>query len=258
LRETLLSIAGQTRSPDEVVIVNDASVDDTKQMADRLCKKYGLKYQIVNHNENQGIGASRQHGAFKAKGEFIAFLSSDDSYHPNFLEACLPHVDRDIATFTSYYRCNENLSIFDVYEPPWFDSQDGFKTMAIHWALQKNMFVNFSTIILPRRYFTKVEFKPELRHGEDLIFLLDSILAKQKWTCIRFPLLAYRLHGKQGTHLRDLDEWELLWRMLKQRLDKLGVPEWMVEAGYLQDKKTLFRYISPTRRVLRKIKSLIP
>jgi len=263
LAQTLHSVYRQTLKPFQVVVVNDCSTDNTEMIAQACGKLYfhDIEFTYLKHEENMGIGATRQDGALAAKGDFIAFLSSDDVYHPEFLISCVEKLDQKHATFTDYYRCNSKLQPMEVFKAPFFTTFEEFRILATNWALKKNMFVNFSSVIIPRRFFHIVEFQKSLRHGEDLIFLLDTIIAGLKWKCIRKPLLNYRLHSLQGTALRDLAEWKLLWKLTSQRLTELGVPKEEIEAAIDID-SVLFRasqrgFRKTMRKCFRKIKSII-
>lgn len=68
----------------EVIAVNDGSQDNTLD----ILKKYQEKYSnfVLIDQKNQGLSMARNTGLKKAKGEYIAFLDSDDSVEPNMYE----------------------------------------------------------------------------------------------------------------------------------------------------------------------------
>ena len=68
---------GQTYPKIEIVVVDDGSNDDT---AEQL-KKYGNRIRCI-YQENQGAPAARNRGIQEARGEYIAFLDSDDIWFP--------------------------------------------------------------------------------------------------------------------------------------------------------------------------------
>jgi len=219
LSECLLSILKQTVKPYEIIVVDDGSTDETAEIAYAFCA------EVVSHKQNLGIGAARQSGAEKATGDYVCFLSADDRYSPRFLEASAKLVDGEKACFSSYFQCNPKLRAKSCFKPPIYSGSEDFKRQAIQWALKKNMFVNFSSVVLPKKIFDSVRFESDLRHGEDLIFLLDTLIAGLEWIHVNEPLVYYRVHGSQGTNLRSLNEWMCLWRHLCSRLVSLGVSE---------------------------------
>ena len=222
LEETLRSVRTQSLKPYEIIVVNDASTDNTVRIALRN------KARVLTHKVNMGIGCSRQDGAEAAEGDYVAFLSSDDVWHPSFLEKTFKwaaHGVRrtDFAVFTNHCRCDSFLNVQSIFEAPRsrYGDQNTFISFVIDWALRKNMFVNFSCVLIPREVFDTVKFQPDLRHGEDLIFLLDSVLSGLQWIHVKSALLLYRIHGSQGTRLRDRDEWFLLWSYIIDRLQSV-------------------------------------
>ena len=79
--EAVESVLAQTVPPLEIIVVDDGSNDDTR---DRL-RRYMTRIMYC-HQTNQGVSVARNQGIRKARGEFIAFLDSDDVWHPRKLE----------------------------------------------------------------------------------------------------------------------------------------------------------------------------
>ena len=260
LAETIDSILNQTVKPHEIVIIDDASSDTSRQIAhEHLHGRKDISTQSINHEENQGIGVSRQHGVEEAKGDHIAFLSADDVYHPQFIESSVKYLDGETATHTDYYRWNYLSNASTVFRAPPYKRQDEFRQLVIKWALRKNMFVNFSSIIVPKWWFNHVAFESKLKHGEDLILLLDTVLNDFKWNHVGEPLLYYRLHPQQGTRTQGREEWNQLWEYNKERLMKLGVDEETITAAFDVNRDNTFpslwrRAISKVQRIMKESK----
>ena len=77
LHETLDSIAAQTVAPDEVIVVDDGSTDDTARIASR----HLLNVKLIQ-TENRGLPAALNTGIAASTGELIAILDSDDLWEP--------------------------------------------------------------------------------------------------------------------------------------------------------------------------------
>ncbi len=169
IRETIKSISSQTVKPKEIVVVDDASTDRTSRVVyEEFDKIVGIDTHLVMHRENKGIGVSRQDGVKYSKGDYIAFLSADDVYGPKFLEISSQKLSPKNGTFTDYYRWGYlEKNPLEVFKAPISNNQEDFRRDVIKWALQKNMFVMFSAIVMPKSWFEKISFEPELRHGED-------------------------------------------------------------------------------------------
>lgn len=81
--ETLASVAAQTFTSHEVIVINDGS-PDTEEL-ERELQRYQGQLQYIKQ-ENRGAAAARNTGLRAAKGEFVAFLDADDTWLPTFLE----------------------------------------------------------------------------------------------------------------------------------------------------------------------------
>lgn len=82
--ECIESILNQTYSNIELVIINDGSTDNTKE----ICSGYAEKDSRVHliNQSNKGIGTSRNNGIIQAKGEYLFFCDADDFLAPHAIE----------------------------------------------------------------------------------------------------------------------------------------------------------------------------
>ena len=81
LGRTIESVLAQSRAPDEIIIVDDGSTDNTADVA----AGYGAKIKYI-HQENAGASAARNAGINAASSEWIAFLDSDDEWLKDHLQ----------------------------------------------------------------------------------------------------------------------------------------------------------------------------
>jgi glycosyltransferase involved in cell wall biosynthesis len=81
LGEAIESALGQTRPPDEIVVVDDGSTDATPEVLARFASRVRAVRQA-----NAGEAAARNRGVLEARGPWIAFLDSDDLWEPDALE----------------------------------------------------------------------------------------------------------------------------------------------------------------------------
>lgn len=84
LERALVSVRAQTRSAEEVIVVDDGSEDATAELIARDFPE--VRYLRIAH---AGVAAARNHGIAAARGEWLAFLDSDDEWQPGKLEAQL-------------------------------------------------------------------------------------------------------------------------------------------------------------------------
>jgi glycosyltransferase involved in cell wall biosynthesis len=79
LSEAIESVLAQTRQPNEILVINDGSTDDTSVVAKRF-------HVTLIEQDNQGVVHARNRGIDEAKGEYIFFLDADDIIEPTCLE----------------------------------------------------------------------------------------------------------------------------------------------------------------------------
>ncbi len=81
ITRALDSVLAQSVTPHEIIIIDDASRDDTSAVLAR----YDDRIRYIRLEMNAGASAARNHGIAAAKGEWIAFLDSDDAWRPEKL-----------------------------------------------------------------------------------------------------------------------------------------------------------------------------
>lgn len=87
LRAAVESVLAQTAPPAEIIVIDDASTDDTAAVAE------GLPVRLVRHTEARGSGMARNAGVEGATTGLVAFLDSDDEWLPGHLAYTVPQVD---------------------------------------------------------------------------------------------------------------------------------------------------------------------
>ncbi|WP_203256661.1 glycosyltransferase family 2 protein [Hyunsoonleella ulvae] len=108
IESTIKSVLNQTYTNWELILVDDASTDDTLSIINTFLSKYP-NIKVFTNETNQGAAITRNHGIEYATGDLIAFLDADDLWKPSKLEKqvnfMLNH-NVDIC-FTSYDLMNE-------------------------------------------------------------------------------------------------------------------------------------------------------
>lgn len=105
ISECVESLLAQTYTNLEILLVDDGSTDSSGE----ICDEYAVKDDRVRvvHQRNQGLSAARNAGMGIAKGEYLAFVDSDDVVMPGFIEILyelLRRYQADIAA-CAYVKC---------------------------------------------------------------------------------------------------------------------------------------------------------
>jgi glycosyltransferase involved in cell wall biosynthesis len=101
--DAVASVLTQTYPNFELLVCDDASEDDTPAV---LAEFADARVKILHHEERRGAAAARNTCLREARGEFIAYLDSDNLWHPRFLELMLEELARcpgHVAAYASYF-----------------------------------------------------------------------------------------------------------------------------------------------------------
>lgn len=112
LRRCLDSLVNQTFKDYEIIIVNDGSPDNSKEIINEYVKKFPQLIKSYN-KKNGGLGSARNYGLKKSIGEFIIFVDSDDFVESNMLEkmynvANKKNSDMVVCNINDFYEKNLN------------------------------------------------------------------------------------------------------------------------------------------------------
>lgn len=100
----------ETDFPFEVLVIDDASTDDTPDVIQRLIEKYGyehdggrVQFRTLRNAENLGVAGTRNRGIRQATGDYIVCLDADDGFSsPHFLQRLADYLDDNPAVGCAY------------------------------------------------------------------------------------------------------------------------------------------------------------
>lgn len=157
----LTSILKQTYREIEVVVVNDGSTDNSRQ----ICAEFAAKDQrvILVDKPNGGLADARNVGIDHARGEYLAFIDSDDFIAPNFVEALLATFEADetievaVSAFYLTDDRNQDYEVAQVEATPRISGRDLIARMlrcdgtGWHYVIAWNKLYR-STVFTSQRY----------------------------------------------------------------------------------------------------------
>jgi glycosyltransferase involved in cell wall biosynthesis len=82
----IASINNQTQKPAEVILVDDGSGDETLKILERIALEYPDLIKVISSSVNRGAASARNAGWASSSQPYIAFLDSDDVWHPKKIE----------------------------------------------------------------------------------------------------------------------------------------------------------------------------
>lgn len=211
------SVVGQTFSDLEILLVDDGSPDRCPELCDAWAQK-DPRVRVI-HQENGGLSAARNTGIGAAKGEFLAFVDSDDMLEPDALrraweaqQAC----QADLVIFNLVYVDEHN---HPLPAPDFSGFRDEILTADEVWqryfalAEQKIYYVVAWNKLYRRELFKTLRYAPGKRYEDQ--FLLPGLLTQCKTVaCLRYVGYRYAQRGgsimAQGSSRNYLDRSEFL------------------------------------------------
>lgn len=216
----LESLRQQTMQDFEVILVDDHGWDDSVAIAHQWVENHGEghRYRFLSTPSNSGPGIARNVGIEVARGEYVAFIDSDDVWEPTFLEALVkastpshPHTlsPSHPHTFDLAYcqlRYHGGKRDGEVHRNPVLEAGDFTPRKKRHFLLH---FVTFSVCFLFRREFLNANHLrfPSERNSEDTNFLTRCLLAARTIACVDQPLYVYCVHQQSLTTGRNRRRW---------------------------------------------------
>lgn len=216
VEETLESVIRQTYPAEllEIVVVDDASPDDSVRVASKFLERQAVKSRVVAREKNAGAGANRNAGWQLAEGDWIQFLDADDLLAPHKIALQMQRVSDapdDVAVvYSSWQYYMEQDGKWQASGPlnaPFVDDSP------IVRILEHPTFGYVGPTLMRRSYVAKVQGfieKPNL--GEDLDLMLRIAMAGGKYR-------EARSEGKPGLLYR---QWpDSLWRSYMKNVEAM-------------------------------------
>lgn len=168
LERAVASVAGQTVLPQEVILVDDCSGDETRSLMGQLQGRYTPGWiRLVLLDINAGAASARNAGWDQARGDYVAFLDADDAWHPRKIELQTQFMDShpDVAV-SGHGHCQIRV-VSDIGADV---GSVKFENISPLYVLLKNPFVTPSFMV---RRNLKNRFLPGRRFMEDHFFLMQ-------------------------------------------------------------------------------------
>jgi len=232
LVEAIESVLHQTRMPDEILITDDASDDNTYEIAEFYRSKYPHLIKVNRNEENLGIVKHFNKAVSLTNSDYITFLGADNRYRSDFIEktSIVLDQDPDVAvaysdfalfgsrakvvydSFPEHRRGSIKESFFVINFP---DFNDATK----HELLTKGNFIHGSSMYRRQAFYEVGGYIEQANLPEDYNLFLRIV--KAGWNAVRvpFPILEYRQHSKSQANVRQATFAELqFYKQLSQAL----------------------------------------
>ena len=233
IQETLDSLASQTLKPDRVIVIDDASTDNTVKIVE---SHELLKCEIIRSNENRGLFKNFNRALdYASECDFLHYICADDVLMPEFMEQmynALKNTEEQSFSYCLSAFIDKDSKLIESPitrpSPPRYISANAL--LSQHSECKSLMLGG--TLIKTLGQACPVRFRTDMPHAADCVFYSD--LAKSSASRIQVPqvLLHIRRHPFSMTKHNEenikswvLDEWEAIQHAFRL-MDQAALPRW--------------------------------
>ncbi len=205
--ETLHSVAHQThpRSEVELLVVDDASTDDTPAIANRFLQEHALAGRVISCQKNVGVSAARNVGWRAASAPWVQFLDADDLLAPAKLAHQAAYAsklpDEGAVIYSAWQRFGLHEGKWQPLGPTILPRVDDD---AIVQLLIDERFWYMGPVLIRRAFLESVSgFDESLRLGEDSDLLLRIAMAGGRFQNAPSPEALFFYRDTPGSLWRE-------------------------------------------------------
>lgn len=245
LRRCLDSLVNQTLKEIEILVINDCSTDNSKDILEEYQKKYE-NIKVFHNKINKGIGYNRNLGVQKANGKYLSFIDSDDwvdetMFDKMYGKAIKDNNDIVICNFYKMLEVNNDLSEMEINV---INSKYDNTTLNKSPDLLLNVNLAPWNKLYKKELFTNdVKFPENLKY-EDAIVVIKTLSRAKKIGIVEDKLNYYLVRSKSETTIMDKRVFDIL-EITKQIIEELKKHKYYEEISEYVEAwciRNLFRY----------------
>jgi glycosyltransferase involved in cell wall biosynthesis len=227
LSESVGSAVGQTFAEKEIIVVDDGSTDNTKEVLAPFRDRIIYMYQ-----DNCGASSARNRGVGHSRGKYVAFLDADDIWLPEKLKKQVDFFERLPKSVKLTYT---DWKFF--FDPPDWNTSRTLKISAYEGEVTRQLFchdfVFTPTVMMEKDFLTSLgPFDTNLTVAEDYDMWLRASAACE-FRFLPEALTAVRMRPQSLAQASPRETWERAWIMVREKFLRSnpnllnGFPRWL-------------------------------
>lgn len=210
------SIAKQSFSDWELIVVDDGSTDDTEAVTREWTTRLGPRVRYIKQ-ENRGAYGARNTGLDHVTGRYVAFFDSDDLWLPHHLAKSVAALDASADVSWVYAACRCIDAHGTVVQPSTFDLPDGprpFRRLRVRpigslnviddpevvsCQLTHGLYAGLQNSVIRREVFEGQRFYEDSRVVDDVMFLVRALVRGARIGYINDVHVIYRIHDDNSS-----------------------------------------------------------
>ena len=198
------SVLDQTLTSIELIIVDDASTDDSIVVAQKYAGAHADKVRLIRFSQHRGPAAARNAGIKSSRAQVICFLDSDDVYSPLKVETQLNALNREkkpVVVYCDWWRIDEDGNTLDP------GKRERLRKSGQIFPEALSMVFGFSTMFMLRKDVLEAVglYDESLRWAEDYDLVL-KLAQKYDFSYVAEELYGYRTHEGNTRNLLSRKE----------------------------------------------------
>lgn len=223
IQESIESVIAQTETDWEIQIVDDCSTDDTSQ----VLKPYLEKYPNIHYYRlpaNGGPAVARTEAIKRAEGKYIAFLDSDDVWHPEKLERQIAFMEQNGVLFscTAYSQMDEASNALNVVAVP--PKKTDYKK-----CVRLSNPIGNLTVMYNQEKLGKFQV-PKIEKRNDFALWLQVLKKTRYCYGMEDVLATYRVGRSASVSYNKLAQAKYHWQLYR-RVERHSLPRSLYELG---------------------------
>lgn len=230
LKEMMASVKAQTLREIEILCVDDASDDGSREMVEKWTQEDPRIHLFTQEKQNAGV--ARNEGLSHARGKYVVFWDADDRFQKKALEEMYQKSERTRADICVCEVC-EFREDGKLYETGGYLQKDKLpeKDPFNKYDMPEDIFGFASNMLwnkMFRRSFIeehKLTFQ-DIQQGNDTAFVMQAMYEADRITTVLKELAYYRMNNPESLTGKASETWECpyesyryTWELLKQRED---------------------------------------
>lgn len=245
LRRCLDSLVFQTLKDIEIIVINDCSLDGSKQILDEYQMKYS-SVRVIHNKTNMGIGYNRNLGISLSTGEFVVFIDSDDWID---VTMCEKMYNKAVSDNLDLVLCNFHKMVEKEYGGPAEDVPDFIIPYFENTSLEKSPELLLNVNLAPWNKLYKkdliknIRFPLKLKY-EDALFVVKAMAKASNIGVVTEKLNYYIIRPQSQTTVMDKRVFDII-EITKNIVEELKQQPYYDDIKYYVEAwavRNLFRY----------------
>lgn len=215
IEKAINSVINQTFDKWELIIVDDGSTDNTKEVVQKYINQ---KIKYIKLDKNRGVNVARNRAIKEVKGEYIVILDTDNMFKNDFLEKAYNIIQKEKFPYMKFLCKNQNnKNISDV-----FNGYLNYEDFLVEKVKGEFHSVTKSELLKNTLFFE------DINGGEGITW---KLIAKQTKKVLFVDKISL-IYDDSGDDRLSIKNYERLYKIFKKDLEVLGSEYWRVSKKY--------------------------